>query len=238
MTLKFGLTRESPCGYLEAQQERLLIAVTDGNPPMSPALYEHLLAHGFRRSHNDVYRPYCQLCQACQSLRVLAKEFTPRRSQRRIINKNADLQLQVVTTPGDDYAELFCRFIEQRHADGAMYPPDPESFWQWCDCDWMTTEFFEWRDENGRLLMVSVVDALPNALSAMYTFFEPALEKRSLGTYSVLQLVEECQRRNNTFLYLGYQIDACNKMNYKARFTPNERLIGNQWKKAVKSPTL
>lgn len=238
MTLQFGVTRESQCGYLDAQQERLLVAVTDGNPPMSAALYEHLLSHGFRRSRNDVYRPYCRFCQACESLRVLADEFVHSRNQRRVISKNRYLTRKLVTAPGEDYAALFCDFIEQRHKDGAMYPPDPDSFWQWCACDWMQTQFVEWRDRDDQLVMVSVIDNLPNALSAMYTFFDAALAKRSLGTYSILQLIELCQQQNKAYLYLGYQIDACNKMNYKARFTPNERLIGNQWKKAVKSPTL
>jgi len=238
MTLQFGVTRESQCGYLSQQQERLLVAVTDGNPPMTAELYEHLLEHGFRRSHNDVYRPYCRLCQACQSLRVLAPEFSPSRSQRRVINKNSDLTQRIVTKPQPDYDQLFCRFIELRHKDGAMYPPDPDSFWHWCDCDWMQTQFVEWRDLNDKLIMVSVIDTLPNALSAMYTFFEPDHDKRSPGTFSILALIELCQQQNKDYLYLGYQIDACNKMNYKAKFTPNERLIGNQWKKAVKSPTL
>ena len=238
MTLQFGVTRESQCGYLPNQQERLLIAITDDQPPMTAALYEHLLGHGFRRSHNDVYRPYCNLCSACQSLRVLAAEFSASRNQRRIINRNNDLQQRVVTKPGDDYAALFCDFIEQRHKDGAMYPPVPDSFWQWCDCDWMQSYFVEWRNNDGKLVMVSVIDSLSDSLSAMYTFFDPALEKRSLGTYSILQLIALCDAENKQYLYLGYQIDACNKMNYKARFMPNERLIGNQWKKAVKSHTL
>lgn len=238
MTLQFGVTRESPCGYLNNQQERLLVAVTDGNPPMTASLYEHLLGHGFRRSHNDVYRPYCRLCQACESLRVLAQEFSPSRSQRRVINKNQDLSQRIVNRPQPDYDDLFCRFIELRHKDGAMYPPDPVSFWQWCACDWMTTQFVEWRDSNGTLVIVSAIDVLPNALSAMYTFFDPNYDKHSPGSYSILQLIDLCAQQNKEYLYLGYQIDACNKMNYKAKFTPNERLIGNQWKKAVKSPTL
>ncbi|MGM0481968.1 MAG: arginyltransferase [Pseudomonadota bacterium] len=235
MTLQFGITREAPCGYLPDRNERLLVAVTDQQTAMNIDRYQYLLQHGFRRSHNDVYRPYCLLCQACQSIRVLCNEFSYSKNQRRVINKNSDLVRRIVKQPADDYAALFCQFIEQRHRDGAMYPPDSDGFWYWCACDWMTPEYIEWRDSEQNLLMVAVVDAVPNALSAMYTFFDPDQAQRSLGTYAVLQLIDLCQQRGKDYLYLGYQIDDCQKMNYKARFTPNERLIGNQWKKAVKS---
>lgn len=238
MTVQFGITKENPCGYLDDRDERLLVAVCDEQTPMNSNLYQHLLKHGFRRSHNQVYRPYCVGCQACQSLRVLALEFQFSRNQKRTANKNRDLQRQWFTQPQKDYRELFNRFITLRHKDGGMYPPDPDGFEQWCHSDWLETRWYEWRDQDGQLLMVSVVDVVEDGLSAMYTFFEPDQAQRSLGTYSILQLIEECQQLNKEFLYLGYQIDECQKMNYKARFTPNERLIGNQWKKTVKSPTL
>ncbi|WP_404402788.1 arginyltransferase [Idiomarina seosinensis] len=235
MTMQFGITRETACGYLQDQNERLIVAVPDQQCAMNTERYQYLLQHGFRRSHNDVYRPYCRLCQACQSIRVLANEFSYSKNQRRVINNNKDLVRRTVQQPAADYSALFCQFIEQRHRDGGMYPPDAEGFWYWCDCDWMTPEYIEWRDADQNLVMVSVIDAVPDALSAMYTFFHPQLAARSLGTYAILQLIDLCQQRNKDYLYLGYQIDECQKMNYKARFTPNERLIGNHWQKAVKS---
>lgn len=168
---------------------------------------------------------------------MLVGEFKCSKNQQRIWNKNKDLTRRIVEQPGADYSALFCDFINQRHADGAMYPPDPDNFWRWCDCDWMTTRFIEWRDINDNLVMVSVIDSVPDALSAMYTFFAPTMDKRSLGTYAILQLIDLAASENRDFCYLGYQIDDCQKMNYKARFVPNERLIGNQWKKTVKSPS-
>lgn len=237
MSVKLGITGTRPCGYLKDQEERLIVTVADEETPMNAHLYEHLMSHGFRRSHNDVYRPHCESCQACESLRIPVSDFSFSKNQKRVLNKNRDLVLSVVDKPQPDYTSLFCRFIEERHADGAMYPPDPESFWLWCDADWMKPQFFEWRDSAGELMMVSIVDVLSCSSSAMYTFFDPDEAKRSLGTYSILSLIEWTEAQGLDYLYLGYQIDNCDKMNYKARFTPNERLIGNQWKKAVKSNT-
>ena len=199
--MQFGLTRESHCNYLSDKQERLIVAVPEEHQRLNPEAYEYFMANGFRRSHNDVYRPHCRLCSACESLRVIVNEFVASKNQKRIANKNKDLSLKVVLEPTEEHSRLFCEFIEQRHADGEMYPPDPANFWRWVSCD-------------------------------------PAAHKRSLGTYAILQLIEYSRQQELEYLYLGYQIDACNKMNYKTRFAPYERLVGNHWKKALKSHTL
>ncbi|RUO81553.1 arginyltransferase [Idiomarina tyrosinivorans] len=233
--MQFGLTQNKTCGYLDEQQERLLVAVPDAEHPSSIASYHRLVSQGFRRSHNDLYRPYCDACNACQSIRVLVQDFSPSRRFRRIIKKNNDLIALAFSEPTAEHSELFCRFIEQRHADGAMYPPDPEAFWRWISCDWLAPLMLEWRDNNGRLLLVSIADRLPDAYSAVYSFFEPSAEKRSLGIFAILEQWRLAKQDNKGYLYLGYQIDACSKMNYKTQFAPYERLIGNQWQKAVKS---
>ncbi|KPD23866.1 arginyltransferase [Idiomarina zobellii] len=236
--MQFGLTRESHCNYLSDKQERLIVAVPEEHQRLNPEAYEYFMANGFRRSHNDVYRPHCRLCSACESLRVIVNEFVASKNQKRIANKNKDLSLKVVLEPTEEHSRLFCEFIEQRHSDGEMYPPDPANFWRWVSCDWMTPLILEWRDNDENLLAVSVADQTPHALSAVYTFFDPAAHKRSLGTYAILQLIEYSRQQELEYLYLGYQIDACNKMNYKTRFAPYERLVGNHWKKALKSHTL
>lgn len=236
--MQFGLTPEQPCHYLPGQEERLLVALPDDNETLTPEAYQSLMQQGFRRSHNHTYRPHCALCSACESLRVLVPDFQLTKNQKRLIRKNRDLTLRVRHEPTTEYSQLFCDFIEQRHADGEMYPPEPEQFWHWVSCDWLTPELFEWRDSHGNLLIVSVVDRTPDAMSAVYTFFHPQHDKRSPGTYAVLEMIRVANERQLSHLYLGYQIDDCKKMNYKTRFAPYERRIGNQWQKALKSQSL
>jgi arginine-tRNA-protein transferase len=236
--VQFGVTKESQCHYLTAEDERLVVALPNELEPLNADLYQQLMQHGFRRSHNDVYRPHCRLCSACQSLRVVVPEFRFSKNQKRLLNKNSDLTLSIKQAPETDYDELFSRFINERHSDGEMYPPDPEKFWNWVSCDWLTPELLEWRTSNEELIIVSVVDRTADAMSAVYTFFNPDHDKRSPGTYAVLEMLRLAQQRQVSRLYLGYQIDDCKKMNYKTRFAPYERLVGNHWKKELKSHTL
>jgi leucyl-tRNA---protein transferase len=236
--VQFGVTKESQCHYLTAQDERLVVALPNDLEPLNADLYQQLMQHGFRRSHNDVYRPHCRLCSACQSLRVVVPEFRFSKNQKRLLNKNSDLTLSIKQAPEADYDELFSRFINERHSDGEMYPPDPDKFWNWVSCDWLTPELLEWRNDHEELIIVSVVDRTADAMSAVYTFFNPDHDKRSPGTYAVLEMLRLAQQRQVSRLYLGYQIDDCKKMNYKTRFAPYERLVGNHWKKELKSHTL
>lgn len=236
--MQFGVTKESQCHYLTAEDERLVVALPNELEPLNADLYQQLMQHGFRRSHNDVYRPHCRLCSACQSLRVVVSEFHFSKNQKRLLNKNRDLTLRIKQAPETDYDELFSRFINERHSDGEMYPPDPEKFWNWVSCDWLTPELLEWRNDNEELIIVSVVDRTADAMSAVYTFFDPDHDKRSPGTFAVLEMLRLAQQRQVSRLYLGYQIDDCKKMNYKTRFAPYERLVGNHWKKELKSHTL
>ncbi|SMQ65916.1 arginine-tRNA-protein transferase [Pseudidiomarina planktonica] len=234
MTMQFGLTSSAPCGYLPDQQERLAVMVEDAQQATTPAHYQLLLERGFRRSHNDLYRPWCDHCQACQSLRVDVAGFQPSRSQKRVLAKNQDLELTIGGKFGAEQQALFCDFINQRHQDGAMYPPQPDRFLDWVSCDWLDPVWLQWHS-NETLVAVAVCDRLPQALSAMYTFFDPAQSQRSLGTFCVLKQLELAKQWQIPWLYLGYQIDDCQKMNYKAKFKPNERYIGNRWEKELKS---
>jgi len=234
MTMQFGLTAANTCSYLADQQERLAVAIPDPRQPTTAADYALLITQGFRRSHNDLYRPWCDHCTACQSLRVEVPAFVPTKSQKRVRNKNQDLELRLDLGFGAQQRQLFCDFIEARHHDGDMYPPDPDKFAQWTSCDWLAPLWLQWF-LGDQLVAVAVCDRLPAALSATYTFFDPNLDKRSLGTFCVLEQLRLAKEWHIPWLYLGYQIDACQKMNYKDKFKPNERYIGNRWEKALKS---
>ncbi|WP_017445977.1 arginyltransferase [Gayadomonas joobiniege] len=228
---QFGVTESFPCAYLNDQKERLLVAVDDALKDV--AHYETLMQLGFRRSKDHIYRPHCERCQACQSIRIPVTRFKPSRSQKRLLKKNQNLMVNFIQAPLSDmkwqqYYQMFSRYIEQRHTDGTMYPPDVEQFNSLLQTDWMLTGFLEVY-QNEKLVAVAIVDCMSDSISAVYTFFEPDAAHLSLGTFAILELIRLANVRRLSYLYLGYQVDECRKMNYKTRFLPHQRLIQNHW---------
>ena len=187
-----------------------------------------MLAHGFRRSGEQIYRPNCPSCQACQSIRIPVNEFKPSKSQKRVRNKNKHLQSQISRSHKSEYYDLYELYINTRHADGGMFPANPEQYRQFLFSTWMDPIFIEFRIDN-QLMMVSVVDELNGSLSALYTFFNPEYADISPGTFAILEQISRANQMNKEFVYLGYQIDACQKMNYKTNFYPHERHNGDGW---------
>ena len=159
--LKFYATQAHPCSYLPTEQATTLFL--DPSQPMDAQVYAELSEVGFRRSGDHLYRPHCQNCSACVPARLPAADFTPNRQQRRIRSRNADLQVQAARpTFSEEYYDLYARYIEQRHADGDMYPPNREQFSTFLVRDLPFSRFYEFR-LNGRLLAVAVTDVLPTA---------------------------------------------------------------------------
>ena len=225
--LKFYATQAHPCSYLPAEQATTLFL--DPSQPMDVQVYAELSEVGFRRSGDHLYRPHCQKCSACVPARLPATGFKPNRQQRRIQNRNADLQVQAVRpTFSEEYYQLYARYIEQRHADGDMYPPNREQFSTFLVRDLSFSRFYEFR-LNGRLLAVAVTDVLPNGLSAVYTFYDPDEEHRSLGRFAILWQIAETARLGLHAVYLGYWIKSCRKMNYKTQYRPIELFVNQCW---------
>jgi len=215
------------CSYLP--QQLATNAVVDPNAKLTPALYNHLLNRGFRRSGNIVYRPHCEQCQACVATRVPVEDFQPNRNQRRTWKRNQDLT--TLSTPArytEEYFQLYQQYLAHRHASGGMDNPTPQSFKDFLLTDWGETRFVEFRQQ-GKLLGIAVADAVPDGFSAMYTFFDPAASQRSLGTYAVLWLIEAAKMENKPWVYLGYWIESCQKMQYKTRFQLIEGFQGGEW---------
>ena len=233
MQMKFGLTQQFPCSYLEDQQEQLLVFVDE--QATANEHYDVLVNAGFRRSGDQIYRPHCQACNACQSIRIPVTDFKPSKSQSRILKRNADIQTRVSTSDTPEYYALYERYINTRHADGSMYPASQSQYQSFIDCRWASPLFLEFK-LGDRLLGVAVTDELSNALSAMYTFFAPEAESRSLGTYAILKQIAICAEKKKQYLYLGYQVDACQKMSYKTKFVPHERFFDNKWHQITKKP--
>lgn len=224
--LRMFLTTDYSCSYLPGRLARNLVAdpaVTDN------ALYTQLAALGFRRSGEHVYRPHCRGCTACRSLRVPVACFQPNRAQRRVWMRNQDLQARILEAEfQDEHFALFARYIRVRHAGGGMDPASPGNYWSFVASRWCPTWLCEFRAD-GRLLAVAVVDRLDDGLSAVYTFFDPQEEARSLGTFAVLWQIAEAQQLGLDWVYLGYWVEPCAKMAYKARFNPHEIFVAERW---------
>ena len=228
--LKFYATQPHSCSYLPDEQATTLFL--DPSQPMDVHVYADLSEMGFRRSGDHLYRPHCQHCQACVAARIPAAQFRANRNQRRILQRNRDLQVQAALPIfSEEYYRLYARYIDSRHADGDMYPPSPEQFHSFLVRNLDFLRFYEFRLQ-GELLALAVTDVLPNGLSAVYTFFDPDQAARSLGRFAILWQIEECRRLGLEALYLGYWIKNCRKMNYKSEYRPLQLLIRQQWLQA------
>lgn len=224
--MKFGITSEFGCSYLDGRQERLLVCVEPSNKLKQA--YSQLSTVGFRRSGQQIYRPHCESCNQCHSIRLPVSLFKPSKSQKRIRSKNKDLSVKLSTRCQPDYYPLFERYINTLHKDGSMYPTSPEQFHAFIESEWTQPLYLEaWLDE--QLIAVAVTDKLDSAYSALYTFYAPELQTRSLGTFMVLEQIKLCEAHLKDYLYLGYQIDDCKKMNYKTKFKPYERFFAEEW---------
>ena len=226
--LRLFTTPLHACPYLPDRWAR--DAVADPDYPMSPAVYGALLERGMRRSGPNVYAPVCPGCSACQSLRIPVERFRPDRTQRRCWRRNADLR--AIDQPAEfrrEHFALYKRYLAARHPDGPMVDHDPDDWLGFLTADWADTRFVEFR-RGAALLAVAVVDRVPGALSAVYTFFEPEEHRRSLGTHAILWQIDAAQRTGCPYLYLGYWIAESGKMRYKAAFRPCEVYHDGRWR--------
>ena len=227
--LRLFHTGEHPCGYWPERKARDL--VLDPRDPRLPTFYPNALDWGFRRSGDLVYRPHCQGCRACVAVRIPVAEFRPDRGQRRCAARNARVEARIVAAERtEEHLELYRRYLVSRHPKGGMDDHGAVEFEQFLIGSWSEGRFLELR-EDGQLLAVAVTDLVPEALSAVYTFFEPGLESRSLGTLGILRQLEWAQRDSLRHLYLGYWIEGHRKMEYKKRFRPLESFDGRRWRR-------
>jgi arginine-tRNA-protein transferase len=217
----------NPCSYLDHQLAVNIYA--DPHHPHPRSVYNQLIKKGFRRSGEYVYRPGCTNCSACVPVRICAEKFTPRRTDRRNLKRNEDLKVDYQQARyTEEYFELYKRYLAARHQHGGMDDPDPEDFERFLLNPWGETLFVETRLD-GRVIAVAVTDATSDGLSAVYTFFDPEQPDRGLGRYCILQQIDLCNSINIPYLYLGYWVDGCQKMQYKTDFRPQEHFNGNEW---------
>ncbi len=223
---KLGLTKTFDCNYLKNKKERLLIVADDRLH--NNESYTWLMEQGFRRSGEQLYRPHCPHCSQCQSIRVLVDQFSLSKSQKRLVKRNAHFEINKSTEIKDIYYPLYEKYINTIHHDGSMFPATFEQFSSFLSNDITQQLFIEtWHEQ--QLISVAITDCLENALSSVYTFYHPDYRQSGLGVFSILTQITLTQALNKQFLYLGYQIDDCQKMNYKNRYYPHQRLVENNW---------
>jgi arginine-tRNA-protein transferase len=222
------------CGYYPDRVAQNL--VIDPLAADLPEVYEVALTRGYRRAGGHIYRPACARCSACVPARVPVADFTPNRSQRRCLRRNADLAFaEAPARFSEEVFDLYRRYLAARHPGGGMDDAERDDFGRFLTSPWSPTRFHEFR-RDGRLLAVAVTDVTRHGLSSVYTFYDPAEASRGLGTFCILHQVAECRRRGLPHLYLGYWIDGHPKMGYKQNFQPLELLRGPRWERAASHP--
>ncbi len=221
------LSTAHACSYLPDQTASTLFI--DPRFPVTPELFGDFNRRGFRRSGDLIYRPHCPNCQACVPVRIPTETFVATRAQRRTLDRNRDLRVNASPARFDaEHFVLFLRYQSARHPEGTMANPDPPTYLRFLVGRHCDTTFYEFRD-GGALAAVAVVDHLPDGLSAVYTFYDPSLAERGLGTYAVLWQIDEARRRNLPYVYLGYWVKDSAKMAYKRRFKPLEAYRNGRW---------
>ncbi len=226
---QFFLTPGGPCPYLPGKTERKVFARLSG--ALAQPLNEALTHSGFRRSQMIAYRPACEGCSACISVRIAVDAFVPSRNQRRVARRNRDLLR--AEAPAEATREQFAllrTYLDSRHAGGGMSDMGLFDYVAMVEETPVETHIAEYREAGrGRLMACALSDVLRDGLSMVYSFFHPGEDSRSLGTYMILDHIEAARARRLPYVYLGYWIRGSDKMDYKSRFRPLEALGQNGW---------
>lgn len=242
---QFFLTAPSPCPYLEGQFERKVFTHLVGDK--APEMNDLLTQGGFRRSQNIAYRPACETCRACVSVRILAQEFAPTRNMRRVTERNADLVGSMhEAEPSTEQYSLFRTYLDARHRRGGMSDMTVLDYAMMVEDTHVDTKVIEYRRRGpdsfitgkgqGELMAVALTDKMADGLSMVYSYFNPEMDERSLGTFMILDHIARARAMGLPHVYLGYWVNGSRKMNYKVRFKPQEHLGPKGWERFTEEP--
>jgi len=210
------------------------------------ALNDMLTQTGFRRSQTIAYRPACENCRGCVSVRVLVEDFAPNATQLRVRRRNADLiGATAPAKPTPEQYSLFRDYLDSRHPDGGMADMSVLDYSMMVEDSHIDTVVTEYRQRGpdtpihgrgeGPLIAACLTDRLADGLSLVYSFYDPAMAKRSLGAYVILDHIEKARRMRLPHVYLGYWVEGSRKMAYKGAYLPQERLGLNGWMRVERS---
>jgi leucyl-tRNA---protein transferase len=235
---QFYLTAPAVCPYLEGQMERKVFTHLVGS--RAPEVNDLLTQGGFRRSQNIAYRPACESCKACVSVRVLTDEFVPTKSMKRVLAANEDLvSTEYTAEPSSEQFALFRRYLDDRHEKGGMSDMTVLDYAMMVEDTHVNTKVIEYRIRTdgdgvnqkpvGPLVAVALTDMMADGSSMVYSYFDTSLSRRSLGTYMVLDHILKTRARGLPYVYLGYWVEGSRKMEYKTRYLPQEHLLHQGW---------
>ncbi|MEO9337257.1 arginyltransferase [Mesorhizobium sp. SB112] len=235
---QFFLTAPSPCPYLEGQFERKVFTHLVGD--RAAEMNDLLTQGGFRRSQNIAYRPACETCRACVSVRILAGDFTATKSMKRTIQRNSDLMGSMhEAEPSTEQYSLFRTYLDARHRKGGMSDMTVLDYAMMVEDTHVDTKVIEYRRRGpdsfitgrgeGELIAVALTDKMSDGLSMVYSYYNPEFEDRSLGTFMILDHIARARALGLPHVYLGYWVNGSKKMDYKVRFTPQEHLGPKGW---------
>lgn len=236
---QFYITASSPCPYLTGRMERKVFTHLIGDD--ASRLNDTLSQGGFRRSQNIAYRPACERCSSCVSVRIVVDDFKPSRSFRRVITQNRHLIAREVDSRAtSEQYSLFRGYIDTRHHDGGMAEMSVLDYAAMVEDSFVNTHVVEYRlppaipiagpdHRKGQLIAAALTDHLTDGLSMIYSFYDLDYQSSSLGTFMVLDHIERARTMGLPYVYLGYWVPGSAKMGYKERFRPQERLTADGW---------
>jgi len=225
----FFATTGLPCPYIKGRLERRVVTELVGRDAVR--LHDQLSMAGFRRSHGIVYAPACPNCQECIPVRIVVPGFKSSRSQRRILNKNLDITaVETAAVASTEQYQIFSEYQNRRHASGDMAKMDFYEYQALIEETPIDTFVAEFRNSDERLVGAMLADRVDDGLSAVYSFFDPDEDTRSLGTYMILWLIENAKQMDLGYVYLGFWVESSRKMAYKATFPPLEMHTPQGWK--------
>ncbi|MCU0882954.1 MAG: arginyltransferase [Hyphomonadaceae bacterium] len=228
--IRFYLTAPQPCPYLPGRRERKVFTALDGADAVE--LNDNLTHAGFRRSQNIAYRPACDMCASCVSVRVPVNRFETNRRWRRVNKRNGDVVASLVPAHATyEHFDLLKRYLGSRHAGGGMAEMSAFDYAAMVEETTVRTHLVEYRLDgtDGQLIGCALVDVLEDGLSLVYSFYEPDMEERSLGSFIVLDHIRQAREARLAHIYLGYWIAGSAKMAYKVQFQPLEALGPTGW---------
>jgi leucyl-tRNA---protein transferase len=242
---QFYLTAPAKCPYLEGQMERKVFTHLIG--PKAGEINDLLTQGGFRRSQNIAYRPACERCQSCISVRILVNEFEPTRSMRRVLAINKDvIATEYEAEPSSEQFALFRKYLDHRHQQGGMSEMSVLDYAMMVEDTHVQTRIIEYRERvegsgigaTGKLLGAALTDVLSDGTSMVYSFYDPDMTGRSFGTYMILDHIRTAKQRGLPHVYLGYWVRGSKKMDYKVRYLPQEQLLHLGWTRVDKPEDL